>query len=226
MKRVLEPELMNDARQAAVYAGSDLDDAYYLFVWCFQKFFPDLEPEMTILDLGCGTAGIAVRLAKLFPDSRIAAVDGAFHMLDYGRKAVRRENLGQRVKLYQATLPDRLDLPDALYDVIVSNSFLHHLADPMVLWDALEMYGTDTAAVLVVDLIRPTSEKDVRGVIERYMPEAPLLLRQEMLSSLHAAFTMEEVASQIHSTGLTDKLSMKRISPFQFAVYGKLAERS
>jgi len=224
VKRVLEPELMDDPAQAAVYAGPDLDSAYYLFVWCFQKFFPDLPSETTILDLGCGTAGVSLRLAKLLADGKVDGVDGADTMLEYGRKAVQQENLDHRVKLFHGTLPGRLDLPRSHYGAIVSNSFLHHLADPMVLWNAIEEYGEANAAILVVDLIRPSSKEDAQGVIEKYMPDAPPLLCRDMTNSLLAAFTMEEVTSQLHIAGLIEKLRLKRVSPFQFAVYGRLTE--
>jgi len=224
VKRVLEPELMNDPEQAAVYAGPDLDSAYYLFVWCFQKFFPDLASELTILDLGCGTAGISLRLAKLPAGCRIDGVDGAENMLEYGRQAVQRENLAHRVKLFHGMLPGRLNLPHNHYGAIVSNSFLHHLVDPMVMWNALETYGEANAAILVVDLIRPSSKEDAQDVIVKYMSEAPRLLRQDMMNSLQAAFTMEEVTSQLHVAGLTEKLRLKRVSPFQFAAYGRLTE--
>ncbi len=222
MKRVLEPGLMNDPEQAAVYAGAGLDSAYYLFVWCFQKYFPDLPLENTILDLGCGTAGIAIRLAKLFPRCKIDGVDGAYHMLEYGRKAVKQENLECRVKLIQGILPDSVELRYSDYGVIVSNSFLHHLADPMVLWDALYTYAQSDAAILVIDLLRPSSEEDVQDVVGKYMQDGMPLLRQDMMSSLRSAFTMEELETQLQSAGLAEDLHLTKVSPFQFAVYGRL----
>ena len=92
----------------------------------------------------------------------------------------------------------------------------------MVLWNVLELYGEANAAILVVDLIRPSNEEDVQNVIGKYMPDAPPLLRQDMINSLQAAFTMEEVAAQLQAAELTEKLRLKRISPFQFAAYGRL----
>lgn len=226
MKRVLETELMNDPEQAGIYAGQCLDNAYYLFVWCFRKYFPDLIPEITILDLGCGTAGIPIRLAKHYPDCKIDAVDGAYHMLEYGRKAVQQENLENRVRLFHGKLPDDLELPHRHYGGIVSNSFLHHLSDPMVLWETLGEYAHPDTAILVVDLIRPSNEEDVQDTVDKYLEDAPPLLRQDMMCSLRAAFTMEEVASQLQTAGLSEKLYLKQVSPFQFAAYGQLTENN
>lgn len=222
MKRVPEPELMNDPEQVSAYAGRDMDNACWLFVQCFHKYFPELVPDGAILDLGCGPAAIPLRLARIFPNCEIHGVDGALHMLAYGRQAVQREGREQQVQLFHGILPDRLRIPRSRYGVIVSNSFLHHLADPMILWNALRDYSLPNAAILVLDLLRPTSKKQSRLVVDKYLPDAPLILRQDMMHSLCAAYTLEEVASQLHKTNLSGNLCLSKVTPFQFAVYGTL----
>lgn len=222
MERVLEPELMNDPEQVAAYAGRDLDSAYWLFVQCFHKFFPGLVPDGAILDLGCGPAAIPLRLARLFPDCEIHCLDAAPRMLAYGRQSVEREGLEHQVKFIHGRLPGRLEMPRSRYEVIISNSFLHHLGDPMILWKALRDYGLPNAAILIIDLLRPTSEEQSRAVVDNYMADASPLLRQDMIHSLRAAFTMDEVASQLRQAELAGKLSLTKATPFQFAVYGTL----
>lgn len=222
MQRVPEPALMNDPEQVAAYAGRDLDSAYWLFVQCFHKYFPGLVPDGAILDLGCGPAAIPLRLARLFPNCEIHGVDGSPHMLAHGRQAVKRENLEHQVQLIHGILPDRFRMPRSRYEVIISNSFLHHLADPMILWNALHDYSLPNAAILIVDLIRPTSAEHSCVVVEKYMPDAPPLLRQDMMHSLGAAFTMDEVASQLQRAGLAGSLCLTMVSPLQFAVHGTL----
>ena len=222
MKRVLEPELMNDPEQAAAYAGHDLDNAYWLFEQCFRKYFPELIPSGAILDIGCGPAAIALRLARRFPDCEIHGVDGAPEMLAYGKEAVQREKLEHQVQLIHGILPNRLPMPRNRYEVIISNSFLHHLADPMILWNAIHDYGLPDAAILIIDLLRPASDKDAQSMVDKYIPHAPSLLRQDMMHSLRAAFTLDEVTSQVQKAGLAENLCLTMASPFQFAAYGKL----
>ncbi len=222
MKRVIEPELMNDPEQAAAYAGSDLDRAYWLFMQCFKKYFPAMNPEGAILDLGCGTAGIPLRLARRFPACEIYGVDGAPRMLAYAKQAVQREGLENRIHLVRGILPHRPSILRRHYEMIVSNSFLHHLADPMVLWQAVREYGLPDATILIVDLLRPESEERLQTVVNKYMPDAPAMLRQDMTHSLRAAFTLDEVTSQLHKAGLAESLCLEKATPFQFAVYGNL----
>lgn len=223
MKRVPEPALMNDPAQAAAYAGPHLDNAYWLFVQLFQKCFPDLEPHGAILDLGCGTAGIPLRLARIFSNCEIHCVDGSAQMLDYAGKAVQGEGLDRQVHLFHGYLPDKFLLPCDRYGTVISNSFLHHLDDPMVLWQTLQQYGLPNAAVLVIDLLRPTNEERAQLIINNYLAEGPPLLRQDMLLSLRAAFTLDEIAAQLQKAGLSDRLTLTMATPFQFAVYGHLS---
>ena len=223
MKRIPEPELMNAPEQAAVYAGTDLDNSYWLFEQCFRKFLPGLGPKNTILDLGCGPAALALRLARRFPDCEIHGVDGAQQMLTLGRKSIQRAGLEQQVTLIQGILPDSLNLPRNRYEVLISNSFLHHLADPMNLWHGVLAHGLPNAGVLIIDLLRPHNEEQARRITNSYLPDAPSILHRDMMHSLRAAFTMDEVASQLQAANLKQTLSLTMASPFQFAVYGKLA---
>lgn len=222
MKRVLEPGLMDDPEQVAAYAGHAPDDAYWVFEQCFRRLLADSEPDWTILDLGCGPADIPIRLAKLFPDSIIHGVDGSRQMLQYGREAVQREGLEHQVLLIHGVLPNDVVLPRSRYEVVVSNSFLHHLEDPMIMWDSLRRYGQGGAAVLVIDLIRPSSYSQAVSIVEKYMADAPRILRQDMIDSLCAAFTMEEVEAQLQDADIAANLQLKRVTPFQFAVQGRL----
>ncbi len=222
MKRIPEPALMNDPKQAAAYAGEDLDNAYWLFVQLFRKYFPGLVPNDAILDLGCGPAAIPLRLAKLFRNCQIHCVDGAPQMLAQGKQAAKLEGLEEQVHFFHGSLPDKLPLPRDRYEMVISNSFLHHLTDPMILWNAIHDYCLPGAAVLIVDLLRPTSEEKAQLLVDKYMPDAPLLLRQDMLLSLGAAFTLEEVKAQLQRANLTKNITLTTPTTFQFAAYGYL----
>ncbi len=226
MKRIPEPELMNDPEQAAAYAGPELNNAYWLFVQFFQKYFPTLLPDDAILDLGCGPAAIPLRLARLFNNCEIHCVDGAAHMLAQGKEAAQREGLAHQVFFFQGTLPDKLPLPRERYGTVISNSLLHHLENPMILWDAIHNYCLPNAAVLIIDLLRPASEEQARFVVDKYLPDAPPILRHDMLLSLCAAFTLDEVAAQIKQANLAESLTLTMTTSFQFAVYGHLREEA
>jgi ubiquinone/menaquinone biosynthesis C-methylase UbiE len=219
MKRIPEPELMNNPAQALAYATADFSEPNRLFVRLFQKAFPECNPA-TVLDLGCGPADIAIRFARLFPASLVTGLDGASQMLLCGNAAIAACGLQQRVTLWQRVLP--LDsLPQTGYEAIISNSLLHHLTDPLVLWRTIRAAGGPGAAVLVMDLKRPLSRQAAEHIVRRYAGNEPAILREDFGNSLLAAYQPEEVREQLAQAGLPG-LQVAEVSDRHLAVSGFL----
>ncbi len=221
MKRTPEPELMDEAEQARVYAEADFSEANSLFLECFRNLHPSPLEQARILDLGCGPADITLRLARSYPSCQVDGLDGADAMLEHGRSALLdNPDLAGRVRLIHARLPsDRLAGRD--YDVVVSNSLLHHLPEPGVLWDTVKQCAKPNAAVLVMDLMRPKTETAVDALVETSAMDAPDVLRRDFRNSLHAAFSLEEVEIQLLDAGL-EKLEVDIVSDRHLTVAGFL----
>ena len=143
-------------------------------------------------------------------------------MLAQGKQAAQREGLEEQVHFFHGNLPDKLPLPQDRYEMVISNSFLHHLTDPMILWNAIREYCLPGAAVLIVDLLRPASEEKAQLLVDQYIPKAPPLLQQDMLLSLRAAYTLDEVKAQLEQANLTKNITLTMPTTFQFAAYGYL----
>jgi ubiquinone/menaquinone biosynthesis C-methylase UbiE len=218
VERILEPELMDEAEQAAAYAAADFAEPNQGFVDRFLALAPQLHAG-AVVDLGCGPADICVRLARARPGLRITGVDGAAAMLACGRAAVAAAGLSERIRLVQARLPGVL--PGQRFDAVLSNSLLHHLPDPQVLWAEVARLGSPGAAVLVVDLARPGGPEAARALVERHAAGEPELLRRDFLASLRAAFTAAEVAGQVAAAGL--RLDVAPITDRHLAVWGRMS---
>jgi len=152
MQRIPEPELMDDPVQAAAYAAADFSEPHGLFIEKFREVFPGTNVTGRVLDLGCGPADISIRFARAYPECHIDGVEGARAMLHEGEAAVKRSGLQQRIKLIQGVIPD-LELQQKKYQVILSNSLLHHLHNPAVLWQCLSKLVTEDTLVFVMDLM-------------------------------------------------------------------------
>jgi SAM-dependent methyltransferase len=220
MDRVLESELMTDQDQARAYAAADFAGPNQAFVDRFVGLFPDLTCGV-LVDLGCGPADIPIRLCRGRPDVSVIGVDGSEAMLAPGRAAVAAAGLGERIRLVCARLPG-LARPAGGYDGIVSNSLLHHLPRPGVLWSEMARLGRPEAAVLVTDLHRPDSTERAREIVETYSAAEPEVLKRDFFHSLCAAFTLAEVASQIGEAGLAGALRCEMISDRHWAAWGRL----
>lgn len=202
MHRVPEPELMEDAEQAAAYAGADFAAPHEMCVDRFVASWPGGPIGGIALDLGCGPADVVVRTAKRCPGLVIDGVDGAEAMLVHGRARIQSEGLSNRVRLYRAFLPHD-PLPRTGYDVVISNSILHQLHDPTVLWKTLWKAAARGAHIFLMDLRRPSSTEKASALVDRYAAAEPDVLRRDFHASLCAAFTPDEVRAQLAAAGLS-----------------------
>lgn len=199
MKRVLEPEIMDDAAQVAAYARADFSSSNRWFIdQLTGSFFPYLQ---NVVDLGCGPADIPVQLAKAKSDIRITAVDGSREMLDHARRVVDDAEVRAQVSLFHGYVP-QLSLKERSFDAVLSKDFLHHLPDPTALWAEAARLGRRGAAVIVMDLLRPDSEDEARDVVERVAKNEDPILKEDFFRSLCAAFTLDEIKEQIAGSGL------------------------
>ncbi len=220
MERTPEPELMDDLAQARAYAEEDFSEANSLFMEQFGKLYPQPVTGRA-LDLGCGPADITLRFARAYPGCHIDGIDGAEAMLNFGRQALEQEaGLQQRVTLICERLPAP-SLTPGQYQHIISNSLLHHLHDPSLLWQTVTGCARPGASILIMDLLRPDTRSQVDALVERYAESAPDLLKRDFRNSLLAAFTPEEVAQQLRGAGL-ENLAVTRVSDRHMTISGYL----
>ncbi len=201
MQRIPEPELMTDQEQAIAYANADFEEPHNHFIELLKTEVGYQLPESgTALDLGCGAADISIRFAKAFPNYQIDGIDASVAMLEEGKKAINEAGLSAQINLIEVYLQETT-LADKHYDVIFSNSLLHHLHDPMVLWNAIKT-AQGKPSVFVMDLMRPETDSKVDSLTERYAEGEPEVLRRDFHNSLKAAFTPDEVIHQLIASEL------------------------
>ena len=199
MQRIPEPDLMDDPVQAQAYAEADFSVAHNAFVAHFAARFPDFS-HGRVLDLGCGAADVTVRFAQAFPAVHMVGVDGAAAMLQLGRAAVTRAGYTERITLRQLCLPDT-DREIQAFDAILSNSLLHHLRNPLVLWQTINQAANSGAPVCVMDLMRPASRSDAVRLVAQHVADAPEILQRDFFNSLLAAYREDEVRAQLRQCG-------------------------
>lgn len=217
MDRIPEPELMDDLEQAYAYANADFSEPHQAFVGYFRERFPAFERGQ-VLDLGCGPADVTMRFARAYPAVSITGIDGAEAMLKLGRELLARQDLVDRVSLVQACLPAPLE---QRYDAIISNSLLHHLADPSVLWEAVKQGARPGAPVFVMDLLRPHSIEAAERLAATYAGDAPAVLRKDFFNSLLAAYQPDEIALQLRAAKLAH-LKIEQVSDRHVVIWGEV----
>jgi SAM-dependent methyltransferase len=224
MKRRPEPELMDGVEQARAYAEADFSEPNELFLRLLAEQAPGDLSGARALDLGCGPADIVIRLLRRYPGLHCDALDGSQAMLDLARQAIDRlPGVAARARLLCDKLPSAR-VQAGGYDLILSNSLLHHLHEPQVLWRSVRAAARPGALVLVMDLMRPGSAGMAAALVETYAADAPDVLKQDFRNSLYAAFEPAEVVQQLATAGLADALEVHVVSDRHLAVWGRLAE--
>ena len=211
---------MEGRAQAEAYAAADFSAGDQAVIDRLVQLFPEgLGPRL--LDLGCGPGNISFRLARCWPDAEVLGLDGAAAMLELAelQRAASPAGFG-RLRFERVSLP----APQLAggYSAVVSNSLLHHLHDPAVLWHSVRQLAAPGARVYVKDLRRPPSAAAADLMRQRYLADAPPVLQHDYLASLHAAFTPEEVGAQLQAAGLGDQLQVAAVEDRYLEVWGRL----
>jgi ubiquinone/menaquinone biosynthesis C-methylase UbiE len=218
MERIPEPDLMNESSQALAYAKADFAEPHNRCIELLRNSFPDLPQAGLALDLGCGPGDITIRFARAFPGWKADGIDGAAAMLNYGDVAVRQAGLSERIRLSKAYLPEG-DAPHSAYDLIFSNSLLHHLTDPQTLWQSIHRWSKLGTRIFIMDLMRPGTATIAAEFISQYAANEPEILQRDFYNSLLAAYSIPEVQTQLQQVQLAH-LSVKTVSDRHFIIWG------
>lgn len=223
LERLPEPELMDDAAQVDAYASADWSEAHDRLMRQIVDFFPRESMTGLFLNLGCGPGDDTFRFLRDFPDTRVTAIDGSARMIDRAKKDLQTKfpQFTGRVEFHVAYIPSP-SIPVNDYAGVISNSLLHHLHDPDLLWATVREHSHPGSRIFIADLRRPASLEAVDALIDRYAADAPPVLREDFRNSLRAAFTIEEVQVQLRRAGLAS-LEVKAVGDRHLIVAGTLA---
>lgn len=203
MQRIPEPELMLDPAQAKAYAQADFARPHQQIADDFGGTFPDIALSGRVLDLGCGPADLLIRFAKAWPNAQFHGIDASPAMLAEANFAITQARLNHQVQLFKQQLPSS-SLPLPGYETVISNSLLHHLHDPDVLWQTVKQAATPGAAIYITDLRRPETTAQAQTLVDTYSADEPEILKQDFYHSLLAAFTAAEVEQQLEHAELSN----------------------
>jgi S-adenosylmethionine-dependent methyltransferase len=124
---------------------------------------PAANGSMRVLDVGCGTGAIAIRLAQL--GLQVTLLDSSQAMLDIAEQAALDAGVGGAIALQ---LGDAALLasffPAQSFDVILCHNTLEYIADPAVVLPAFAYLMRDSSAILSV-LVRNRAGEVLKAAI-------------------------------------------------------------
>lgn len=207
LERVLEQEVMDTLEDAAEYAAIDNSEVNEVFVAQALELAPRAG---LVLDVGTGPAEIAVLLVQRAPKVRVLAIDLGEHMLATARRNVESARLNERIEVRRADAK-ATGLEDASVDMVISNSLVHHIPDPTVMFAEVRRVLRPGGAAFIKDLHRPDTGAELEHLVQTYAADCTPYQRRGFSESLGAGLTVEEVTAICAKVGL-DGVRVRRCS--------------
>lgn len=201
IERILEPEVMDTWLEATAYDAMDFLGVNTLFAAEAIELDPN---AVKILDAGTGTARIPILMCQERSQYLITAVDLAQSMLIIGRSNVESAQLTQRIRLERVDTK-RMPYPDLEYDMVISNSLVHHLPDPLSFFQEVKRLIKPGGAILIRDLIRPETNEQIEDLLSQFARNYDSHQQALFRDSLKAALTLDEVQA------LLDRVNIPQI---------------
>jgi ubiquinone/menaquinone biosynthesis C-methylase UbiE len=201
LPRKPEPEAMGAADEVEAYASAaaqaHLDSIDNTLVEQILSLDP---PAGRLLDVGAGPGNISLKIARRCPRLQVVGLDYSQNMVRAARQAASEQELTERARFFVGDA-NRLCLPDASFNVVLSNSVLHHLAKPVAMLNEMARVAKPDGVILLRDLRRPSRlafPLHVRWYGRYYTGLMYRLFRD----SVHAAYTGQELAELLRQSTL------------------------
>ena len=200
MQRVLEPEVMDTWEESVAYDAMDFIEVNTAFA---EQAIALGTSSARILDAGTGTARIPILICQRRSAWHITGIDLSQNMLKIGAENVRQARLEAQIQLEYVDAK-AMPYPDRHFDMVISNSIVHHLPDPLPFFKELKRVLKPGGGIFLRDLLRPADLTKVDALVAQIGPEYDPHQRQLFHDSLCAAFRLEEVEALLQAAGLED----------------------
>jgi ubiquinone/menaquinone biosynthesis C-methylase UbiE len=188
IERQLEPEVMDTDLEVANYKAMDHTGPNTAFV----DRLVELGASGRALDIGCGPGHIPLLAVERIPDLEVVALDASPRMLAEARALVAASPHAARITLEEGDAK-WVDHEDESFDVVFSNTILHHIPDPTHLLIEAARLLRPGGTLLIRDLFRPATEAELERLVALHAADESDYNRGLFAASLRAALTLEEV---------------------------------
>lgn len=220
--RTLEPEVMDTFEAAMMYDQMDHETVN-------RKFVDDLllggKVSGEVIDLGTGTALIPIELCERVDEVRVLAIDASGEMLDLARRRIEIAQMTQRIQLEQADCKSLKGFANAMADVVISNTVIHHLPDPALMVGQAVRLLRPGGRLFIRDLVRPATIGEVDALVTAHTAGETAEARAMFRDSLLAALTVDEARRMFAAFGLPPE-NVKMTSDRHWTFDGTVAKTS
>ena len=128
-----------------------------------QDFLQQTTRSLLVLDIGCGTGAIAVRLARL--GLQVTLLDESLPMLDFAKRAAQEAGVSERIELKHGDAAQFANLfPAESFDVILCHNVLEYVDDPCAVLRSAARALRDPSSIISV-LVRNQAGEVLKAAI-------------------------------------------------------------
>lgn len=160
-----------------------------------SSLFPDLPPESTILDLGCGTGFHINELAQKYKDSSVTGIDQSEEMI---RVLLSSKNIHENTRIIKASWQEYLS-EDRRFNMILCSYSLTMFKDFEKCIEACYQHLTNNGIMIVVDFNRTHF-----SVFESWMHFNHVQINKGLFEALNRTFTPIHFDTHKAYSGLWD----------------------
>jgi 2-polyprenyl-3-methyl-5-hydroxy-6-metoxy-1,4-benzoquinol methylase len=142
----------------------------------------------TVIDLGSGTCNFVIALAQSFPNLNFVCYENSTAMIKIAKDNIISAGLTSKIQLIQ----DDVFNATGKYDVVLANRLLHHVNETEEFWKLINLLAEN---LLVIDINRPP--KHVIDHMRENHEYQEDIHKEDLISSLQAAYSLQEVIEQI-----------------------------
>jgi ubiquinone/menaquinone biosynthesis C-methylase UbiE len=135
------------------------------------------------------------------PTWELTCIDLSPNMLKVGAENVSEAGFRSQIKL-ELIDAKAMPYPDSYFDMVISNSIIHHLPDPLPFLQEVKRVLKPQGAIFLRDLLRPEKAEIRDNLVNLYAGDCNAHQKQLFSDSLQAAFTLDEVEEMIQNAGL------------------------
>jgi len=202
MKRVPEPELMEEKEQVISYDEADFSEGEVNLINQINHYLSikniSLGEKDLIVDLGCGPGNISEKLAIRWPNTEVVGVDGSKEMI---LRAEYNKNISanQKLKNLRYICSDIKDIKSNNFllkkkiSLLVSNSLIHHITNLEDFFNTIRSLSSKITVNFHKDLKRPSDEKSALELKAQCSTKYNAILTNDYYASLRASYTFKEL---------------------------------
>lgn len=167
-----------------------------------QAFCLSENTSHRVFDAGTGTALIPLELVRRSRAFTVVAADAAAEMLLLAQQNIAGAGFSARIT---TSLVDckAIDSPGDAYDIVMSNSIIHHIPEPRVVFRELVRILRPGGLLFLRDLFRPQTDGEVERLVALYAGDSHPRQQQLFRQSFHAALTIPEVRQIVAPFGIS-----------------------